>query len=453
VSPRRTGEGGFGRLLFFRRRNSRPTPSCIANALVAIAIIALAPVTSANAEGRDTRITRLPTAGTVRFATYNASLNRSTSGELTRNLARGDDAQARTIAQVIQRVRPDVLLVNEFDYDAAGEAAELFQRNYLGVRHDSVAEPITFAHRYSAPVNTGVPTGLDLDRDGRAGADASDAFGFGAFAGQYGMVVFSKLPLDRAAARTFQRLRWAEMPDAAWPDDPVTGKRGGWYSTAQKRVLRLSSKSHWDFPVLLPGGRVVHFLVSHPTPPAFDGPEDRNGRRNHDEIRFWAYYLGVLGRSDRWIRDDAGQRGGLPAAASFVIAGDLNADPFDGSSYRHAVRQLLEHPRLHRDASLGRHVPRSAGAASAAARQGGVNALHRGDPAQDTADFSDEGPQAAGNLRTDYVLPSADLTICGSGVFWPTPDEPERALVNDDTRASSDHRLVWVDVAPDGRCP
>ena len=34
----------------------------------------------------------------------------------------------------------------------------------------------------------------------------------------------------------------------------------------------------------------VHFLVSHPTPPVFDGPEDRNGPRNYDEIRFWADY-------------------------------------------------------------------------------------------------------------------------------------------------------------------
>jgi hypothetical protein len=35
----------------------------------------------------------------------------------------------------------------------------------------------------------------------------------------------------------------------------------------------------------------VHFLVSHSTLPVFDGPEDRNGRRNFDEIRFWADYI------------------------------------------------------------------------------------------------------------------------------------------------------------------
>ena len=30
-------------------------------------------------------------------------------------------------------------------------------------------------------------------------------------------------------------------------------------------------------------GKTVHFLTSHPTPPVFDGPEDRNGTRNGDE--------------------------------------------------------------------------------------------------------------------------------------------------------------------------
>ncbi len=60
---------------------------------------------------------------------------------------------------------------------------------------------------------------------------------------------------------------------------------------------------------MLVGKTTLHLLASHPTPPAFDGPEDRNGRRNHDEIRFWNDYL------DRaeigYIRDDAGLAGGL----------------------------------------------------------------------------------------------------------------------------------------------
>ena len=95
-------------------------------------------------------------------------------------------------------------------------------------------------------------------------------------------------------------------------------------------MFRLSSKSHWDVPVEV-GGRTVHVLASHPTPPTFDGAEDRNGRRNHDEIRFWADYVRP-GAGSGYIYDDAGGTGGLKPGSSFVILGDQNADPLDGDS-------------------------------------------------------------------------------------------------------------------------
>jgi len=54
----------------------------------------------------------------------------------------------------------------------------------------------------------------------------------------------------------------------------------------------------------------------------------------------------------------------------------------------------------------------------------------------------------SGGLRVDYVLPSADMQVVGSGVFWPVPDDPLYRLVEDSTdNPSSDHHLVWVDVA------
>jgi Endonuclease/Exonuclease/phosphatase family len=171
-----------------------------------------------------------------------------------------------------------------------------------------------------------------------------------------------------------------------------------------------------------PGRRhdhVVHFLVSHPTPPVFDGPEDRNGTRNFDEIRFWADYVRP-GRTSRYIYDDAGRRGGLDPGASFVIAGDQNSDPLDGDSIPGAIQQLLDNPRVSE-----------------------ANATHLSDPRFDTADFADSAP---GNLRADYVLPSKDLRIDDSAVFWPQLGEPGSELTGVFPFPSSDHRLVWIDV-------
>ncbi|MFI7700280.1 endonuclease/exonuclease/phosphatase family protein [Nonomuraea sp. NPDC049480] len=378
----------------------------------------------------------------IRFATFNASLNRNAEGQLVAELSTPDNTQAKVIAEIVQRARPDVLLINEFDYDAAGAAARLFQDDYLSIGQGG-ARPITYPYRYTAPSNTGIASGFDLNNNGAvvttpgAPGYGDDAFGFGAFPGQYGMVVYSKHPIDVRGVRTFQKFLWKDMPGAALPDDPATPEPADWYSPEELQVFRLSSKSHLDVPVRV-GHRTVHFLVSHPTPPTFDGAEDRNGRRNHDEIRLWADYT-QPGRGG-YLYDDRGRRGGLPAGEPFVIAGDQNADPSDGDSYQGAIHQLLDHPKID-----GGFAPSSAGATEAAALQGGANATHKGDPKYDTADFADTAP---GNLRADYVLPSKRLRVGGGGVFWPVSSDPLSRLTGVFPFPSSDHRLVWLDVKP-----
>ncbi|TDD98089.1 endonuclease/exonuclease/phosphatase family protein [Jiangella asiatica] len=375
-------------------------------------------------------------AATIRVATYNLSLNRAAEGELVSDVSTGDDAQARAVAEVIQRTRPDIVLLNEFDYVPDGVAADLFRENYLEVGQGG-ADPVEYPYAYVAPSNTGIPSGFDLNNDGTVGG-GDDAYGFGLFPGQYGMAVLSRFPIDTEDVRTFQEFRWADLPGALLPDDPSTPAPADWFSPEELEVVRLSSKSHWDVPVQV-GGRVVHVLVSHPTPPTFDGAEDRNGRRNHDEIRFWADYVGP-GRAS-YIYDDDGVRGGLKPGSSFVILGDQNSDPVDGDSVPGAIQQLLDHPRIVDP------LPVSAGAPEAAELQGGANATHEGDPRYDTADFADTEP---GNLRADYVLPSRQLRPVGAGVFWPVRSDPLARLTGEFPFPTSDHRLVWVDVRVPG---
>jgi hypothetical protein len=357
----------------------------------------------------------------VRFSTYNASLNRNVAGELIADLTGPNEAQAAEVAEVIQRVRPDVLLINEFDFDPDGTALGLFQDNYLSISQNG-ALPIDYPFRYAAPSNTGVPSGFDLDNSGGLPGGPNDAFGFGFFEGQFAFVVYSMYPIDTNELRTFQNFLWKDMPDNLIP--------AGFYDQAELDVLRLSSKNHADVPVEIEG-ETVHFLTSHPTPPVFDGPEDRNGTRNFDEIRFWSDYIDPA--KSGYIYDDNGGEGGLEAGAKFVIAGDQNSDPFDGDSIPGSAQLLLDSPLVNAD-----DAPTSEGGPEAAALQGGANASHVGDPIFDTADFSDSAP---GNLRVDYVLPSDQLQIADSAVFWPTTDDPLVRLAD-----ASDHRLVWVDV-------
>ena len=126
-------------------------------------------------------------APTVRFATFNASLNRNDDGQLQVDLSAPGNAQADTIAEIIQRARPDVVLINEFDFDAGGISLAGFQDNYLSLAHTTdgdEAAPIFYPFRYSAPSNTGIHSGHDLNNDGQinpvAGnfVYANDSIGF-----------------------------------------------------------------------------------------------------------------------------------------------------------------------------------------------------------------------------------------------------------------------------------
>jgi hypothetical protein len=371
----------------------------------------------------------------VRFATFNASLNRFNAGDLIADLSTPDNAQAQAVAEIIQRTRPEVLLINEFDYDNLGGpydslAAQLFQDNYLSISLNG-AEPIEYAYRFVMPSNTGVPSGRDFNKDGST-TGPDDAYGFGFFPGQYGMAVYSMYPIDYDSARTFQLFLWKDMPNAMLPMNPDGTP---WYDDGDLEVFRLSSKSHWDVPIMI-GGKTVHFLTSHPTPPVFDGPEDRNGTRNYDEIRFWSDYI-IPSRSG-YIYDDDGNYGGITPGDPFVIAGDQNSDPYDGDSIPGSAQLLLEHPLVNTKVT-----PSSEGGPEQAALQGGANDTHLGDPAFDTADFSDFAP---GNLRADYVLPRKNLRIVDAGVFWPLSSDPLFGLVGTFPFPSSDHRLVWIDV-------
>jgi 3-phytase len=385
----------------------------------------------------------------VRFATFNASLNRNSAGQALTDLSSPGNAQADAVAEIIQRIRPDVLLINEFDFEPNDALVEAFQENYLSVPRNGT-HAIDYPFAFVAPSNTGISSGFDLNNNGITdttpgdGSYGDDSLGFGLFPGQFGMAVYSMFPIDTKNVRTFQHFLWKDMPGALLPDDAGTAAPNDWYSADELAIFPLSSKSHWDIPIRI-RGEIVHFLVSHPTPPVFDGPEDRNGRRNNDEIRLWADYI-TGGETAGYIYDDAGSRGGLADGELFVIAGDQNSDPLDGDSIDGSIQQLLDHPLVNTSVT-----PSSAGGPYWADVQDVLNDTHLSDPAFDTADFCDtpafppcSGP---GNLRADYVLPHRDIDILDAGVFWPTGDDPLLYLTGTGFPVpSSDHRAVWVDV-------
>lgn len=366
---------------------------------------------------------------TLRVATFNVQDLRTT------DLAPEPSTRAKALVSIIREIRPNIILLNEVTFDIPG-APGFVEGATAGTNGTRIAEMLAAAGcdiryaAYSAPTNTGVPSGFDLDNNGAvvttypapAPADAitgaypppppeavqyaNDCWGFGTFPGQYGMVLLvdTRLTIDTANTRTFQRLPWDYVSGAFLPTNPDNTE---WFSAEEKAVARLSSKSHWDVPVSLPNGRTLHVICSHPTPPAFDGPEMRNKKRNYDEIRLIADYID----SQPYIVDDNDQPGGLPQDALFVVLGDLNADPDEGDSFKNPIKNvLLANRRISRESAPVSDIP-----------------LPGLDP-DDTSTFK---------LRVDYCLPSIGIDVLKSGVF--------RGKVSG-VPDPSDHFPVWIDI-------
>ena len=377
---------------------------------------------------------------TVRFATYNASFDRTGADVLPAQMAAGDNQQIKNIAEVIQRTRPDVILLNEFDHDGVGESDQVvkdFIANYLKQSQNG-ADAIDYPHFYIVPTNTGLAE-VDLNDNGVEKEVPADTYGFGFYHGQYGFIVLSKYELDTDNIRSFQKFLWNDMPDAALPNKFVDGNDTGepYYSENTMKHFRLSSKNHIDLPIKVSEEKTVHLLAMHPTPPVFDGIEDRNGRRNYDEIRLFSDYISNDYTKNSYLVDDQGNKGGIGENASFIIAGDLNADPVDGDSYQYAINQLLQHPRVAQEVAVGNLVPSSEGGKGYE-----TDRAFFGTPDYWTHTFP---------LRLDYVLPSSDLNVIDTGVYWQAKGEDYRYLFENaegeqGKAVSSDHRLVWVDI-------
>ena len=345
--------------------------------------------------------------GALRLATYNAALTRRGPGLLLRDTLTGADPQVEAAADVVAATGADVLLLTAIDWDHDLRALGAFAERLA-------ARGLDYPHRFARRPNTGWQTGRDMVGDGRVGT-ADDAQGYGAFSGVRGMALLSRFPVEAEATRDFSAFLWRDLPGARLPH-----RDGRPYpSDAVFAEQRLSTTGHWDVPVRMPSGAVLHVLAWYASPPVFGGPEGRNRLRNHDETRFWTLFLdGALPMS--------------PPEGPFVVMGDANLDPHDGDGLHGAIRDLLAHPAVQDP------EPRSPGARAAAPPD------RMGDPALHTVQW--DGPRQPGNLRVDYVLPSAGLRVLDAGVVWPLPTDPLAAAV----AKASRHRPVWVDIADPG---
>ncbi|MEP3442390.1 MAG: endonuclease/exonuclease/phosphatase family protein [Sulfitobacter sp.] len=309
-------------------------------------------------------------AETLRIATFNAELIRKGPGLLLRDILRGDDPQIAAFRALMLEVKPDIIALQGIDHDLRGTALR-------ALNDDLGAAGLSYPHMYTATSNAGQDSGLDLNGNGKLG-DADDSHGYGRFSGMGAMAILSRYPVLSDEIEDYTSLLWKDLAGNIYP---INGGHpfGG---PAVFDTHRLSSRGHWVVPVQTPMGK-LRVMTFHATPPLYDGAEDRNGRRNHDETAFWLDYL------DR-----------NPTTGPFALMGTANTDPERGSGRPEAINALLADPRFQNPFD-----------------------------SSPTADFDEPLP---GDLRVDYLLPSAGLRVIAHG----------RATDIDASR----HSLLWVDI-------
>jgi hypothetical protein len=293
----------------------------------------------------------------LRIATWAGDFSRDGPGLMLQEFRRNPEDAALS---PILEAHPDILLLTDFDYDAGAATLSAF-RDLL------TARGLDYPHLFAARPNTGMPTDRDLDGDGRLGGPR-DAQGYGPFAGYGGQAMLSRYPLS--LIENHSAMLWKDTFDSRIAsDDPG------------HTIQRLASTAFWRVEADTPNGPLT-LLTLAATPPVFDGPEDRNGRRNHDEVLFWHHRLDQM-----------------PPDKPLILIGNFNLDPDRGDGLRSAVQTLLTHTRLQ-------------------------------DPLPGTAtvDWQSTGP-----MRVSYVLPDAALTVTGAGTTGPHEN-------------GGPHALVWIEI-------
>ncbi|MEO0859262.1 MAG: endonuclease/exonuclease/phosphatase family protein [Pseudomonadota bacterium] len=295
---------------------------------------------------------------------------------MLRDLQRGKDPQSTAVVNLLAWTEADVLVLLDIDWDLGGRGLDALVQRLAEAGQE-------YPYRVNLRPNAGRPSGHDLDSNGHLG-DARDALGYGRFMGDGGLAVLSKHPVGPAADHS--GVLWRDMPDGAARD---------LYPPAILDNLPVATVAQWAVPITV-GNTTITLIPLAAGPPVFDGPEDRNGLRNRDELRFAARLV-----------DD------VPHP---IVIGRANLDPDKGEGHPDALRALLDHGAL---------------------QDTRPEWQDRGQARMDTVNWQGPGP-----MRVDYLLADRGLGVRASGVLWPSADDTLFKSVE----AAGPSRVVWADL-------
>jgi len=339
------------------------------------------------------------------------------------------DQQVNAAAEVIARFNPDIVDINELQYDIEGlptgdmpgaaypvepggidGGAENAQR--LADRIAAANPDATYDHVLITVGNSG------MWWDDTGDFDSWSLRGWGDWEGRFNTAVLSKFPILRDEVRVISDLAWEDLPDNQLADMEAE------IGMVPPAGFPLFEKALIIVPVDL-GTETLYLVLLHPvaSPSRFDVI---NPYRNYDELHALALFLdGTLPGVEP-----------LPAGAKFIISGDLNADPdsSDSDGIAGAAQLVTEHP------SVVAVFPEGAGTEG---RNGEYNTYMSGCGNDDGETVED--PRDAFQLQLDYILPSVTIgEPIDQAIFFPDFQSAREDF--DLACYASDHRFLWADL-------
>jgi len=351
-----------------------------------------------------------PADDLTRVGTYNIEILSSSK------LNDPDEPQVNAAVEVIARVSPDILAIQELQYELeAGETpGAMDEANNGRVLADlmrAADETGGYDHTLIVLGNSGFDwPGYDPDvHDPYFGPGGSTP------PGMFNMAVISRYPILVDQVEFIIDFSWTDLPENSLSVlEATTG-------VVVPAGFPLFSAGLLVAPIDL-GDEILYLVVLQTTPPHVS---DIHKHRNLDQL------TGL-----RLLVDGAlpGYEDALPSDARFVLVGDWNADGDHGDGFPEAIYQLLEHP------SITPFQPTGAGSIGVSPEKNTTASVCGEGDGLDAAD-----PATGMQFQMDYVLPSANLgaPITG-GMFYPDfetePDDWALAC------AASNHMLLWGDL-------
>ena len=341
------------------------------------------------------------------------------------------DEQANAAAEILARFAPDIVSVNELQFDLQDTptpgmpgASPATARGSFDVEGADNARRL--AERIAAAGGADIyphtllffgNSGLWWEGD-TLGEDWYLLRGWGEFRGRFNTAVLSRFPILVDQVRVITELAWQDVPGnciAQMESEIGIGVPAG---------FPLFEKALHIVPIQI-GDQVLDLILHHPVTPAFD---PINPYRNHDELLALRLLL------DGELPGEAP----LSADAKFVILGDLNADPDDGDGIPGSIQQILDHP------SVVSSFPAGSGTAG---HNGQHNSYLSGCGRDDGSTVDD--PTVKFQLQLDYILPSTTVgEPLESLLFFPDYQTAREDF--DLACRASDHRFLYSDLAIGG---